>query len=65
MKIKVDDYVRYFDSGYKKEMYGWVDSWNKDMSIVNVQCDDGWNGDRGISCRINEVKEILPPKERL
>ena len=61
---KVNNYIRYYDSAFKKEMFAWVDGVHYKPPHLNLQCDDGWNGYRGTSCKTSEVLEILPDKTR-
>jgi len=63
VKVLNGMYITYYDSGFKKEMNGWIggNQYLKTHSVgsidhLSIQCDDSYKGHRGVSI---EVKDII------
>lgn len=60
-------HVIYFEDVYQKEKKGWIGGNESsaykpvlnDINHIHIQCDDGFNGHRGTSCRLEDIRAIL------
>ena len=62
--FKIDDYIQYYDSSDKRNMFAWVDKMNETFDFAMLQYDDQYGGNRGTSCKIDEILNISPNKPR-
>lgn len=57
------EYISFWDTSYPALKKGWVGRAVPESDYYEIQCDDGFKGERGVICLYSEMIEILPMKE--